>query len=51
MSEEGASDFGGPKSVWASPIIPLLVIVAAVALSFFGVVAMPSGYEPFKDGS
>jgi hypothetical protein len=37
MSEEGASDFGGPKSVWASLIIPLLVIVVAVALFFFGV--------------
>jgi hypothetical protein len=37
MSEEGASDFGGPKSVWASLIIPLIVIVAAVTLSFFGV--------------
>jgi hypothetical protein len=37
MSEEGTADFGGPKSVWASLIIPLLVIVAAVTLSFFGV--------------
>jgi flagellar basal body-associated protein FliL len=34
---EHEPDFGGPKSVWASLIIPLVVMVVAVALAFWGV--------------
>jgi len=34
---EQEPNYGGPKSVWASMIIPLIVVFAALALSFFGV--------------
>jgi hypothetical protein len=34
---EHEPDFGGPKSVWRSMILPLIVVLAALALYSFGV--------------